>query len=177
MSEKDRQENTARRVRVEDADYVLSTDEPNRPRVREEAASGGLTALAVTAGCVLLLLIMAMLSTSVRIPGSGAPSAGLVPVSASEQPRALRLGDLPAPVASYYRSRGLDLVPGVGVYTVDPNGPGAALRPGDVVTQVNGEPVPAAEELMRRLESADETMTLTVRRDGETVEIAAEPRR
>ncbi|MFE7295033.1 trypsin-like peptidase domain-containing protein [Streptomyces sp. NPDC057579] len=57
-----------------------------------------------------------------------------------------------------------------GAQPVTPGGPGAkaGLRPGDVITQVDGAPVHSGEELIIKVRShrPGDTLTLTVQRDG-----------
>ncbi|MBR3545881.1 MAG: hypothetical protein IKN76_07430, partial [Oscillospiraceae bacterium] len=61
MENRDRQENTARRARVEDADYVLSAEEPNLPRVREDAAAINPVPV-IIAMCAVILAVTALFS-------------------------------------------------------------------------------------------------------------------
>lgn len=182
MPEQDRQENTPPRVRVEDADYVLTADEPNVPRVRE-AAPAGPSAPAVIAVCALLLALAAGGLYAVRPSEGGAPretafAAAEVPTAHSAAGAGAALGlsveDISSPVAAYYRAKGRPLEPGVGVFSVDPDGPAAALQPGDVIVAVNGEPISTAGELDRAAESG-ETLTLTVLRGGEYLDVTAGP--
>ena len=181
MAEENRQENTTRRVRVEDADYVLRTEEPNLPRVREEPASGGLSVLSVIVGCAALLSLVAALTSAGRVPMNDGPkklvfasAAATEKTVGSGSPLGIETADISAPVAAYYRAKGRDLVPGVGIYAADPEGPGAPLRPGDVITAVNGEKISTAAELEHALTDAG-SVTLTVYRDGEYVVLETEP--
>ena len=65
-------------------------------------------------------------------------------------------------------------MPGVGVYAVDPDGICAGLRPGDVITAVNGE-ARSADEVTRVLEDEAEALTFTVYREGSYLEVRVFP--
>ena len=177
MAQESRQENMPRRAQVEDANYVLSSEEPNLPRVREERASGGLVWLTLVVLCAAFLALTAAMAASGRsrveappvrtmfsaVPGrlAGAVSAGL------------ELEDIREPVAAYYRAKGRDMVAGVGVYAVDEDCR-AALLPGDVITAVNGRETVSAADVARALEDDGEALTLTVYRDGAYVDVTAD---
>ena len=179
MENRGRQENTARRARVEDADYVLSAEEPNLPRVREEAAAINPVPV-IIAMCAVILAVTALFSFANRVGGAGLPTeaeAAFLPrrADAFNTPFGIDVEDVSAPVAAYYRFKGRDTVTGVGAFEVDPDGPAAALCRGDVITAVNGERVSSAEELIRLWESADLPPVLTVYRDGAYTEAETAP--
>ena len=67
MAEADRQENTAHRSRVVDADYVLQSEEPNVPKVHAEALSDRAVSIASLA---LATVVMFALVAAVRGAGS-----------------------------------------------------------------------------------------------------------
>lgn len=173
MAEDGRQENTTRRVRVEDADYVLSSEEPNLPRVRETSSSGGFPVPVVIALCAALMALSAAIFISGSMPGTAEPPVrtATIPVTRRAGGYNTDLGldveDLSVPVAAYFRSKGRPAVAGVAVYSVDPEGPAAALCPGDVITEVNGKAVSTAEDLARIWAEADGAPILTVYRGGE----------
>ena len=181
MAEDRKQVNTPRRVRVEDADYVLSSEGPNLPRVREEHAAGGFPVPVVIALCAALMVLSAAIFFSAGRPVSAVPSArtASLPITRRSGGFNTELGldveDLSAPVAAYYRAKGCPAVPGVAVFSVDPEGPAALLCPGDVITEVNGEAVATAEDLSRKWAEADGAPTLTVYRDGEYRQEPAAP--
>ena len=177
MADNDRQLNTPRRTRVEDADYVLRTDEPNLPRVREDTSYRGLAVLTILAAFLALLLLTAALTSAVRAPADDGPEE--VRFSAAENAAApgLALEDISAPVAAYYRAKGGDAVPGVGVFSVASDGPWAPLRPGDVITALDGRAVGTAADVLRELSEADGPLTMTVYRDGGYVELRTGPGR
>ena len=168
---------TKSRARVEDANYVLSIDEPNLPRVREEPSGSVVPVAGMLILCAALLALMAALTSNVRMPEK--PPAEVVFAAVTSAPRraarpAAELEDVSGPVAAYYRAKGRDLVPGVGVYAVDPDGICASLRPGDVITAVNGE-ARSADEVTRVLEDETEALTFTVYREGSYLEVRIFP--
>ena len=171
MAEDKKQENTTRRVRVEDADFVLSSEEPNLPRIREQPAAGGFPVPVVIALCAALMVLSAALFISSR-PGTSEPPPRTASVPVTRRAAGfntdfgLDVEDFSDSVAAYYRAKGRPAVAGVAVFSVDPEGPAAALCPGDVITEINGERVSSAEELARKWADADGAPTLTVYRDG-----------
>ncbi len=180
MADNERQENTTRRSRVEDANYIPTSDEPKLPRVRETPAPGaGLTRALLVFGIVLLVLTAAGLASRGK-PGREEAleirfaAAGERTERAADAVLGMEVGDISAPVAAYYRAKGRDLTAGVGVFTVDPDGPARELRPGDVICAVNGEAISAAAEL-EQAASAASALTLTVLRDGEYLELSIAP--
>ena len=179
MEDRDRQENTARRARVEDADYVLSAEEPRLPGARERSAAVNPVPV-ILAVCAVILAAAALFSFGSRVGGAGLPTdaeAAFLPRSTDEfnTPFGIDVEDVSAPVAAYYRFKGRETVTGVGVFEVDPEGPAAALCRGDVITAVNGEKVSSAEELIRMWEAAGAPPTLTVYRDGAYTEAKTSP--
>ena len=171
----DLKNNTTRRARVEDANYVLSAEEPNRPRVREEPASLTLPLVSMLFVCAALLVLTAMMLPSLRAPAGDRPTEILFAAERSLPGESVtQLEDISASVAAYYRSKGRDVVPGVEVFSVASDGSGAGLRPGDVVTALNGENV-SADELALALQDAPEALTLTVYRDGAYLELCPAP--
>ena len=179
MDDRNKQENTARRVRVEDADYVLSAEEPNLPKSRVEAAVVNPVPV-IIAMCAVILAVTALFSFGSRVGGAGLPTnaeAAFLPhrAEAYNTPFGVDVENVSAPVAAYYRFKGRGTVTGVGVFSVDPDGPAAALCRGDVITAVNGEKISSAEELIRLWEGADSPPTLTVYRDGAYTETETAP--
>ena len=184
----EKKDNPVRRAQVEDADYVLTADEPNVPRVREEPASGGLAMAAVVMLCSALLLAAAVSSAGGYGRGIGREEPARMTLSAAgETPVARSSGgapsvfgieaeDISAPVAEYYRRKGRGLAEGVGVYAVTPGGAADGLLcPGDVITAVNGREIKTCTELAEAARSETGELTLTVIRDGERAQIVLRP--
>lgn len=195
MSRRQTQENTERRAQILDADYVPQDQTPNLPRAGDGARGReGTSAVFVLMVCVALLALAVAVT---RGDGKSAedPSAPAMTVAAGSfrpVPRAeyfpspredgpglgLAAQTLTPPVAAYYSMKDCPLTPGAQVFALESGGPAdaAGIRPGDVITAVNGEPILTAEDLEDALDSVKEgqTVTLTVFREGETLDICPE---
>ena len=194
MAQSPAQENTSRRVQILDADYVPRDQAPNLPGARENAGRSrdGASALFAVMLCVALLALGIAVTRGdaddrevpAMVLATGttrAAAAGSVSFPAPEEGGAslgVAVQTLSAPVAAYYSMKDCPLVPGAQVYAVDSDGPAAAagLLPGDVITALDGTPIRTAEELaaVQRDTEAGQMVTLSVYRDGETLEITAE---
>ena len=195
MARSPSQENTARRAQILDADYVPQDQAPNLPRAGDGPREReGASAVFVIMVCVALLAlgvavtrgdggadrgadppVMTVAAGGVRT----APRSESFPAPREDGPGlGLAVQTLSAPVAAYYSMKDCPLTPGAQVYALEPGGPAeaAGLRPGDVITAVDGQSVLTAEDLDAALSGAEagRTVTLAVFRGGETLELSAE---
>jgi serine protease Do len=107
-------------------------------------------------------------------PVRGSPGPGPAATPAPRQPPGLAVADLTPDVA---RRLGLPPEPGALVTDVLPGGPAAeaGLRPGDVVQEVNRQPVRSAGDFARAVEQAgDGGLVVLVKRGGRTAYVVIE---
>lgn len=192
MAAAPQQENTPRRrSEILDADYVLTGEAPNTPRVTGERRSRGVSPVAAVIACIVLLALALAVSRgdgALRtdepepepvLRADGRWSAAVIDDDAgtpAEEALGAALETLSAPVAAYYSLKDCPRVPGAQVCAVEPDGAAAAagLLPGDVITAVNGAAVLTAEELSDAFcPWHGEAVVFTVYRGGETMELTA----
>ena len=192
MAAAPQQEKTPRRrSEILDADYVLTGEAPNTPRVTGDRRSRGVSPVAAVTACIVLLALALAVSRGDGALRTGEPESGpglrtearwraaVIDDDAgtpAEEALGAALETLSAPVAAYYSMKDCPRVPGAQICAVEPEGAAAAagLVPGDVITAVNGNAVLSAEELSDAFcPWAGEAVVFTVFRDGEILELTA----
>ena len=188
MAEK--KENTAvyQRRRIQDADYVPSSEAADTPWVRQPREKGHLSAVAVSVFIVLAAVVLTVSFQTEEEP-EGEPAAslraetaalpgltGVVPVPDDEDPLlGISARTVTAPVAEYYCMKEDNLVPGVQIYAMDETGAAAmaGARSGDIITALGDCPVESEEELTAAEELLDpgDTVCLTVFREGKYMKL------